>query len=103
MSTVLQDRFGRAVRLTDERLTHILEHEEMAGQLDKMTETVRDPEVIVRSQRDPDVHLYHKRYLITPVTEKNLLVAIKVIQTDAFVLTAFFTDTIKKGERIWEK
>jgi hypothetical protein len=103
MSTVLQDRFGRAVRLTAERLAHILEHEEMAGQLDKVTETVRDHEVVVRSQRDPDVHLYHKHYPITPVTEKNLLEAIKVMQTDAFVLTAFFTDMIKKGERLWEK
>ena len=103
MATVLHDRFGRAVRLTDERIAHILEHAEMVGQLDKVEETVRELDVVVRSQRDPDVHLYHKRYLITPVTEKNLLVAIKVIQTDAFVLTAFFIDTIKKGERIWEK
>jgi hypothetical protein len=100
MATVLQDPFGRAVRLTDERIAHILEHDEMAGQLDKVEETVREPDVIVRSQRDPDVHLYHKHYPTTPVTEKQLLVAIKVTQTDAFVLTTFFTDTIKKGERV---
>lgn len=103
MATIVQDRFGRAVRLTDERITHILEHEEMKDQLDKVEETVREPDVVVRSQRDLDVHLYHKHYPTTPVTEKDLLVAIKVTQTDAFVLTAFFTDTIKKGERIWEK
>ena len=103
MATVFPDRFGRIVRLTDERIVHILEHAEMVGQLDKVEETVREPDVIVRSQRDPDVHLYHKHYPRTPVTEKELLVAIKVTQTDAFVLTAFFTDTIKKGERIWEK
>lgn len=103
MVTVLQDSFGRTVRLTDERIAHILEHDEMAGQLDKVEQTVREPDVVLRSLHDPDVHLYHKHYPTTPVTEKNLLVALKVTQTDAFVLTAFFTDTIKKGERIWEK
>jgi hypothetical protein len=103
MATVLHNRFGREVRLTDERITHILEHEEMVGQLDKVEETVREPDVIVRSQRDAEVHLYHKHYPTTPVTEKELVVAMKVTQTDAFVLTAFFTETIKKGERLWEK
>lgn len=103
MATILQDRFGRDVRLTDERIAHILEHDEMAGQFYKVEETVREPDVVVRSQRDPGVHLYHKHYSTTPVTEKDLLVAIKVTQTDAFVLTSFFTDTIKKGERLWEK
>ncbi|HEV8717291.1 MAG TPA: hypothetical protein VGX03_31285 [Candidatus Binatia bacterium] len=78
MAKVLQDRFGRAVRLTGERITHLLEHAEMEGQLDKLEEALREPDVIVRSQRDPDVHLYHKHYPTTPVTEKYLLVAIKV-------------------------
>jgi hypothetical protein len=103
MATVLQDRFGRAVRLTDERIAHILEHDEMIGQLDKVEETMREPDMVIRSRRDPDVHLYHKHYPITPVTEKDLLVAIKVTPIDAFVLTAFFTDSIKRGEQIWEK
>jgi hypothetical protein len=103
MATVLQDRFGRAVRLTDERIAHILEHDEMIGQLDKVEETMREPDVVIRSRRDPDVHLYHKHYPTTPITEKDLLVAIKVTPTDAFVLTVFFTDSIKRGEQIWEK
>ena len=82
---MLHNRFGREVRLTDERIAHILEHEEMGGQLDRVEETVREPDVVVRSQRDSDVHLYHKHYLTTPVTEKELLVAMKVTPTDAFV------------------
>ena len=75
----------------------------MEGQLDKLQEALQSPDVIVRSQRDPNVHLYHKHYATTPVTEKYLLVAIKMIEPEAFIMTAFFTDTIKKGERIWEK
>jgi len=103
MAKVLQDRFGRAVRLTEERMAHILEHAEMEGQLDKLGEGLQEPDVIVRSQHDPNVHLYHKHYAATPVSEKYLLVAVKVAEDDAFVLTAFFTNTIQKGERLWEK
>jgi len=40
MATVLHDCFGKAVRLTDERIAHILEHAELIGQLDKVEETV---------------------------------------------------------------
>src|SRR5215831_1870454 len=103
MIEILQDHFGRRVRLTQERAAHILEHAEMEGQLDKLQEALQGPDVIVRSQRDPDMHLYHKHYATTPVTEKYLLVAVKMIGSEAFIVTAFFTDTIKRGERIWGK
>lgn len=103
MAKKLQDRFGRIVRLTEERTAHILEHAEMEGQLDKLGEVLQEPDVIVQSQRDTEVHLYHKHYVATPVTEKYLLVAVKVTEDDAFVLSAFFTSVITKGERIWEK
>src|SRR3954464_10031208 len=99
MEKTFQDRFGRNVRLTEERSAHILEHSEMRGQLDKLAEVLREPDVIIRGQRDLNVHLYQKHYTKTPVTEKYLLVAVKVEENDAFILTVFFTDTIKKGER----
>lgn len=103
MERTLRDRFGRAVRLTQERVEHILRHPELQGQIDKLEAVLREPDVIVKSLRDPDVHLYHKHYSESPVTEKYLLVAVKVKEPDAFIITAFFTDTVKVGERIWEK
>jgi len=89
--------------LTEERTAHILEHAEMGGQIDKLGEVLQEPDVIVQSQHDTEVYLYHKHYAATPVTEKYLLVAVKVAEDDAFVLTAFFTNAITKGERLWEK
>jgi len=41
--TLLVDFLGRAVRLTDERRAHILEHPEMAGLESAITETLRAP------------------------------------------------------------
>jgi hypothetical protein len=31
------------------------------------------------------------------------MVAVKMLEEDAFVITAFFTDDVKGGEKIWPK
>lgn len=49
---LLEDFRGRIVRLTDERLAHILEHPEMAGLESAIAEAVRRPERAVRSRSD---------------------------------------------------
>jgi hypothetical protein len=56
---VLLDNFGRKIRLTRERSDHILEHPEMAGQFDKIRETLIQPEIIVATTTDNLVHVYH--------------------------------------------
>ena len=57
------DYEGRTVRLTDERLAHILEHPEMVGMLDKIGETLARPERVLESLSDPEAHLYYRLYL----------------------------------------
>jgi len=100
---VLTDVHGREIRLTDERLAHILEHPEMQGQESRMAETLLTPHSVILSHYDPDIHLYHKLFEQTPVTRKHLVVAVKYSEQDAFVITAFFTDKEKKGERVWPR
>lgn len=75
--TLFEDFQGRKIRLTDERLAHILSH------------------------HDPSVHIYHKWFAKTSVTRKYLIVAVKYIEDDAFIITSFFTDKEKKGTQIW--
>jgi hypothetical protein len=43
---IFTDYQGRVVRLTDERLTHILEHPEMLGMQRALEETVRHPALV---------------------------------------------------------
>ncbi len=100
---ILTDYRGRAVRLTDERWVHILEHPEMVGQRKKLIETLTAPDVVIATTKDETVHTYHKRYARTPVTRKYLLVAVKILDDDAFILTAFFTSRQKRGDVIWQK
>ncbi len=100
---VLKDRDGREIRLTDERLNHILEHPELQGQESRIAETLHNPDSIITSHHDATVHLYHKLYVSTPVTRKYLVVMVKQQEQDAFIVTAFFPAKEKKGARIWTR
>ena len=46
---ILRDLQERAIRLTEERLTHILEHPEMVGMEQAIEETLMRPERVVQS------------------------------------------------------
>jgi hypothetical protein len=98
---VLRDHQGLAIRLTDERLTHILEHPEMAGLEHAIEETLAQPERVMQAFSDSQAHLYYRLYVGTRVGDKYLCVVVKVQVDDAFVLTAYLTDKIRRGVQIW--
>lgn len=99
-----KDIHDRQIRLTDERQAHIeADHPEMFGQIEKIQDTLSNPDVSVRSRTDSDVELFYRHYNDTPVTEKYLCVVVKVLVGNLFIITAYFTDTIKGGEVLWEK
>jgi hypothetical protein len=93
----LFDLDGLAIRLTDERLHHILEHPEMAEMESAIEETLRDPQNVVKSISDPEVRLYYRFYFRTIAGGKYLCVVVKIDQSGAFVLTAYLTNRVKKG------
>ncbi len=97
----LTDFQGRAVRLTDERLAHILEHPEMADLEAALIATLEHPTLVVQSRSDPSAELSYRYYLGTRVGDKWLCVVVKYAADDAFVLTAYLTDQPKKGEQLW--
>ncbi len=97
------DYTGRIIRLTEERCAHILDHPEMGDQLERVAEALSEPDGVVATVADGTVHVYHKHYSQTPVTKKYLLVVVKVLSNDAFVLTVFFSNRQKKGTIIWPK
>ena len=100
---ILVDFLGRAVRLTEERLNHILEHPEMVGLEPAITETLRAPERVIQSGSDPTAALHYRYYLGTKVGDKWLCVVVKDTALDSFVLTAYLTDKPKKGILLWPK
>lgn len=101
----LQDKDARRVRLTDERLAHLKSaHPEMRGQMERIKDTLRQPQRVLRSRSDPYVELFYRLYRSTPVTRKYLCVVVKSLsEEDTFVVTAYFTNRPKRGELLWEK
>jgi hypothetical protein len=97
----LKDYLGRDVRLTDERLQHILGHPEMAGLQAALEETLRQPETVIQSRTDPNAALHYRHYTGTKVGDKWLCVVVKYGDKDAFVLTAYLTDKPKRGMKLW--
>ena len=101
---LIQDLWNRTIRLTDERLSHLeTDHPEMRAQETKIVETLSDPDRIIRSTTDQQVEMFYKHYSSTPVTTKFLCIVLKILLDDNFIITSYFTNTVKKGEVIWEK
>ena len=98
---LFKDYSGRTIRLTSERLKHILDHPEMEEMIGSIEETLRSPIKVVQSLSDEEAHLYYRFYIEMRVGNKYLCVVVKCKVNDAFVLTAYLTDSIKKGAIIW--
>src|SRR5687768_12669584 len=97
----LLDCTGAIIRLTQERLAHILEHPEMADLESAIAETLLEPESVIESLSDKEARLYYRSYPHTRVGAKMLCVVVKAGIADAFVLTAYLTDARKKGRVLW--
>lgn len=64
---ILTDYQGRRIRLTDERLAHILARPAMANMEGLLQELLLHPEVVRRSRSDDTVYFYYRFYEITVV------------------------------------
>ncbi len=100
---IIRDCFGRSVRLTDERVTHILQHQEMAGMEAEIERVLQAPAEVRVSRSDDTVQLFYEFYAQTRVGRKWLCVVVKYPADDAFVVTAYLTDQFKAGETTWPK
>jgi hypothetical protein len=100
---VYVDYRGNRIRLTDERLAHILRHAEMRGMEPRIAETLAQPETVLESLSDEQARLYYRFYLGTRIGNKHLCVVVKELNGDAFVVTAYLTDKVKKGRVLWAR
>ncbi len=76
-----RDVFGFEIRITEEQMKHILSRKEMKNQESKIAETLWEPDFVFQSNHDIEVNLYYRKYAVTPVTEKYLVVATKYLRT----------------------
>jgi len=95
---------NRLIRLTDERIGHILKnHPEMKNCISWMIEAVENPDFI--SAGDFGELIAVRKYEKTPITsDKYLTVVYKETSlVDGFILTAYFSRSFNsKRRRIWQ-
>ena len=90
---------GYRVTLTRDRWREItrFKHPALGGHEQDVRRCLRDPQVIRASINDANVHLYYaasgRAYLCVVVAPAD--------GDDRFVVTAYFTKEIKKGQEIW--
>ncbi len=90
------DECGNEVRLTDERLRHILRsHPEMAFQLHRFAETLTSPDAVSPSRSNPTIQLYYRLYPDLRGRNRYICLVVKRERTYSFILTAYLDRRIK--------
>lgn len=97
------DYQGIRIRLSEERLAHIREHPEMKDVEPWIEQTLARPERVIESLSDPQARLYYRFYVGTRIGNKHFCVVVKILESDAFVVTAYLTDKVKKGRQLWPR
>lgn len=91
---------GVSVRTTREYWRYIVEakHPVMEGKSTLVQRALGSPREIRRSTSDPSVHLHYRS---EPSTPYDVCVVVKHLNGQGFIVTAYRTDRVKEGERIW--
>lgn len=76
-----------------------VKHPVMVGREDAVKEALRNPDEVRRSKSDPDVYLFYKIERIG----RWICAVAKRLDGDGYLITAYPTDVIKEGVRIWPR
>lgn len=88
------DKTGRKIHLSKERWKHILKHPHMYNQLENIKITIQNPTTIRYYEEDEDVRYFYKEFKNRNAVERYLLVSVKYLNGEGFIITSFFTDKI---------
>jgi hypothetical protein len=92
---------GFRVRVTIEYWNVIvtIKHPVMLGHEADIQEVLRNPDEIRLSKKDPGVYLFYKPERIG----RWVCAVTKRLDGEGFLITAYPTDAVKEGERIWHR
>ena len=89
------DESGRKIHLSNERWTHIKKkHPEIENQ-EMLKEGIEKFDKITKHDFDPSVHYHYKFYKHKRQSKRYLCVAIKYLNGEGYVITAYFDTKIK--------
>ena len=104
-SSEVVDYGGHSVRLTQERLDHLLAgHNDFGKYEDQIPRIIADPDRVVESSWNPSASLYYRAVGVTRRHKaKYLCLVVVKANGDRFVATGFVTDRVKAGRVIWDR
>jgi hypothetical protein len=93
--------FGTTVRVTRERWDIVVsvKHPTMAGREDAVRHVLESPDEVRQSRSHPEVLLFYK----AETNKRWTCAVVRTTNDQAFLVTAYPTDAIKEGVRIWPK
>jgi len=92
---------GFRVRVTVEywQVIVTIKHPVMLGREVDVQDVLQNPDEIRLSKKDPSVYLFYKPERI----DRWVCAVTKRLDGEGFLITAYPTDAVKEGERIWHK
>lgn len=94
---------GRRIRLPNTQRIHIAYfHPEVLVDETNITLTVSEPEIVARGATE-DTRVCYRFFTDTPVTAKYLAVVIKLLNSEGFILTAYFTEKVRRAKVVWRR
>ena len=100
MERLIRDYRSQSVRLTDERIEHIVtQHPEVARLgVQAIEDALRHPDAVILPLAAPDDRFYYRHHRGTEFGDKLLCVVVK--SAEEFVVTAYATTRQKKGVQV---
>jgi hypothetical protein len=97
----VQTPLGFRVRVTHAywQLIITIKHPVMAGREIEIQDTLADPDEVRLSRSDPNVYLFYRAQQIG----RWVCAVSKREENEGFLITAYPTDAIKEGVRIWRR
>jgi len=90
---------GKRVCLSSESWNHlVLRHPEMSSYLEAVKDVLVNPDLLVQSNVEPNIVLYHKYY-----KEEAIYVVLVVEEVKSFIITGYTSDYPKQGVILWQK
>ncbi|MEK6811231.1 MAG: PBECR2 nuclease fold domain-containing protein [Nanoarchaeota archaeon] len=89
------DKNGKEIYLTLERLKHIQKHPHMHDPIENIKETLKNPTTI---RYENNINYFYKEFKHLDPSERYLMVSVKYLNGNGFIITSFFTNKLT-GEK----
>ena len=89
------DKSGKRIHLSQERWTHIRKKHPEVENAEELEETIKEPDKITFPKLDEKAGFYYKYFKHRPSSYKYLLVLVKYLNGEGYIVTAYYEDKIK--------